>query len=160
MKKRWIFALLLGLLAASADAQNYEQVPPQPALQLVIPNQVTFFDSKLFDAKLSKELEAGKSRVEVEVMGKVPLSNIPERIDRWITKVGEEGKVEMKQSDPAVRTRSFFGIIPMIFEGFRRMKEERMYEPASQYDATILYRKDAAGDTLIDRVIFTRKKAE
>lgn len=46
----------------------------------------------------------------------------------------------------------------MIFEGLKRMREEKMYEPACNYDATILYHKDAGGDTLIDKVIFTRKK--
>ena len=90
--------------------------------------------------------------------GRVPLSNIPDRIDRWVTKVGEEGKVEVQPSDPTFRTRSLFGIIPMLFEGLKRMREEKMYEPACNYDATILYHKDAGGDTLIDKVIFTRKK--
>lgn len=157
MNKCWIFALLLGAAAGMVNAQSNEPLSSQPAVQPAFAQQMTFFDSKLFDAKLSKELESGKSRVEVEVSGRISLSNIPERIDRWITKVGEDGRVEVKQSEPAVRTRSLFGVIPMIFSAFRQMKEERMYEPASQYDATILYRKDASGDTLIDRVIFTRR---
>lgn len=160
MKKHWIYPCLLLLFAGAVNAQTNDQVPAQPAFQAALPNQMTFFDSKLFDAKLSKEMETGKNRIEVEVTGRVQLSSIPDRIDRWVTKVGEEGKVEVKQSEPAVRTRSLFGIIPMIFEGFKRMKEERMYEPASNYDATILYRKDAAGDTLIEKVIFTRKKPQ
>lgn len=172
MKTQWKYATLLLLFSGLVYAQPSDlvftqpatqpvtQPAKQPATQPIIPQQLTFFDSKLFDAKLSQELRSGKNRIEVEVTGRVPLSNIPDRIDRWVTKVGEEGKVEVKQSEPAMRTRSLFGIIPMIFESFKRMQEERMLEPAGNFDAVIYYRKDASGDTLIDRVVFTRKKAE
>ena len=160
MKTPWTYAILLLLFSAMARAQPSDQATAQTAMQPIIPQQLIFFDSRLFDAKLSQELGSGKNRIEVEITGRVPLSNIPDRIDRWVSKVGEEGKVEVKPSEPAVRTRSFFGIIPMIFEGFRKMREDKMYETAGNFDAVIYYRKDASGETLIERVVFTRKKID
>jgi hypothetical protein len=119
---------------------------------------LTFLDSKLFDSRLSQELGAGKDKVDVEISGKVTLSNIPDRLDRWITRVGEGGSVEVREG-PA-RTRSIFGLLPMIFSAFEHASEERMLEPAKNYNATILYRRDDNGDSVIERIVFTRKKPQ
>lgn len=117
---------------------------------------LTFLDSRLFDSRLSKELGSGRERVEVEVSGKVTLSAIPPRLDKWVTKVGEEGSVELREGPG--RTRAFFSLLPLVFSAFQQASEERMLEPARDYNATILYRRDANGDTLIDRIVFTRRQ--
>jgi hypothetical protein len=95
----------LGNVAADADSQ-YRQASTKA--------QLTFMDSKLFDAKLGKELESGKEIVEVAVSGRVSLSNIPPRMDRWLVKSAEEGRVELLQSEPAPKTRSLFSFIPLL----------------------------------------------
>ena len=157
MKARIIHGLLLLLIAGAVNAQSEPATQPPIQPSVLQQQQLTFIDSKLFDVKLSKELESGKNRVEVEITGRVTLSNIPARIDKWVTKVGEEGKVEVKQSEPTPRTRAIFGLIPMVFSAFKQMREERLFDPASNYDATIFYKKDAAGETLIEKVVFTRR---
>ena len=124
-------------------------------------SRLTFMDSKLFDVKLSKELESGKDVVEVDVSGRVPLSNIPGRIDRWVVKSAEEGKVELLPSEQAPKTRFIFSLIPMVFNAFGFMKnvqEENMYDQAKHYDTKIYYKKDDAGDTLIEKIVMTRRK--
>lgn len=149
LKHACMIALLVSLPCAAmaqepeAEAQGMRQ-------------PLTFMDSKLFDSRLSKELGAGKDRVEVEVSGRVTLSAIPPRLDKWVTKVGEEGTVEVREGPG--RTRAFFSLLPLIFSAFQQVSEERMLEPAKEYNATILYRRDAAGDTLIDRVVFVRRR--
>lgn len=155
MEKRWL--LLSALICLSASAAAQEASPSVVAPAAAIPPQVTFFDSKLFDARLSKELETGRGKVEVEVSGRVPLSNIPDRMDRWMTEVAENGSLEMRQAEPEVRTRAIFGLLPMIFSAFQRVSEDRLYAPAKGYNATLIYRKDASGDVLISKIIFSRK---
>lgn len=118
-------------------------------------------DSKLFDVKLGKELENGKDVVEVDVSGRVPLSNIPARIDRWVVKSAEEGKVELLQSEPAPKTRFLFSLIPMVFNAvgyMKNMQEERMFDQAKNYDTVIYYKKDDAGETLIEKIVMTKRK--
>lgn len=124
---------------------------------------LTFMDSKLFDMKLGKELEAGKDVVEVDISGRVPLSNIPPRIDNWVVHSAEEGKVELLQSEPAPKTRFIFSLIPMVFSAFgslKAMQEERMFDQAKRYDTKIYYKKDETGDTLIDKIVLIKRKAK
>ena len=123
--------------------------------------KLTFMDSRLFDVKLGKEMESGKEVIEVDVSGRVPLSNIPVRIDRWVMKSAEEGKVELLQSEPAPKTRFLFSLIPMLFNAvgtLKGMQEEKMFDQAKNYDTKIFYKKDDLGDTLIEKIVMTRRK--
>lgn len=123
--------------------------------------RLTFMDSKLFDVKLGKEMESGKENIEIEVTGRVPLSNIPARIDRWVVKSAEEGKVELLQSEPAPKTRFIFSLIPMVFNAVGIMKnwqEEKMYDQAKNYNTKIYYKKEESGETLIEKIVMVRRK--
>lgn len=150
----WLATILLVALPLAATADE-EQGGPAPAETGMMRQSLTFIDLKLFDAKLSQEMSSGKDRVEVEMSGKVPLNAIPGRIDKWVSRVGEEGSVEIRE---APRTRSIFSLIPMLFSAFKSISEERTLAPAKDYNATILYRRDASGETLIERIVFTRKQ--
>ncbi len=153
MKKSSLWAGVYLLAAAYAPLSLAQVDAPQEALEL--PQVLTFLDSKLFDAKLSRELDKNGGRVEVDISGRIPLSAIPPRLDRWMTKVGEHGSVELREG--GTRTRTLFGVIPMIFSAFQAMSEERMLAPATQYNATLIYKKDQHGDTLLERIVFVRK---
>lgn len=159
MKKllRWSLAVSSAALAFGAFAQVGQDASAPQAPAMGGPGGLTFIDSKLFDSRLSSELNTGKDRIEVEVTGKVALSSIPPRIDKWITRVGEEGTVEIREGPG--RTRALFGLLPMLFSAFQQASEERMLEPARNYNATVIYRRDA-GDTVIDRIVFTRRKPQ
>jgi hypothetical protein len=120
--------------------------------------KISFFDSRIFDAKLGKELEQGKDSVEIDVSGKVLLNNIPSRIDRWISKSAEEGKVEIKQH---VASRSWFSLVPLVFNAFGIMKnyqEEKALNFAKNYDTVIFYRNDERGEAVINKIVMTRRK--
>lgn len=116
--------------------------------------QLTFMDSRLFDGRLSKEMEGRRDVIDVEVVGKVSLSSIPTRMDKWIAAVGESGQVELK---PAERTRSIFALVPAVFSFLKQVNEERMLSQAKDYNAVIYYRKDDSGDSTIERIVFRRK---
>lgn len=150
-----LFSILL-LVAGMAVAQQNEEVDMMAAK-----GPVTFLDSRLFDRRLSKELEAGKDRVEVEVTSKVSLSSIPSRMDKWLVAVAEEGSVEFKQIETAPqRTRFLFGLIPLVFSSLQAMDEERMYRPSKYYNVVVYFKKGETGDTTIEKIIFSKKKAQ
>lgn len=119
---------------------------------------IIFMDSKLFDTRLSKELESNKEVVEVTVTGKMSLNNIAPRIDKWITVVGENGSLEVKQVEPVGNSRSFFSLASTVYSFIGMVWSERVFEPATKYNAVVYYRKDPSGESLIDRVVFTKKK--
>ncbi|MDD4928557.1 MAG: hypothetical protein PHP85_04690 [Gallionella sp.] len=141
-----------------------ETVLPSPQVALPVTNKtrMTFMDSKLFDVQLGKELESGKEQVEIDIAGRIPLSNIPPRIDKWMVRCAEEGKVELLMSEPAPKTRFIFSLLPMIFNAlgsFKSMQEERMFDYIKRYDTKIYYKKDDSGDTWIEKIVLTRRKA-
>lgn len=137
------------------------EVSAAPALPALKKVNLTFMDSKLFDGKLSKELDSGKDVVEIDVSGRMPLNNIPSRIDRWLIRSADEGTVETLESPPRVHSRALFALVPMVFSAFgflKNMQDDKMYEPAKHYDTKIYYRKDDNGDSLIDKIVLIKRK--
>ncbi|MDD4963028.1 MAG: hypothetical protein PHI11_03805 [Gallionella sp.] len=168
-----LFCLCLGCLtlpvAAIEEITNATPIdtPVSPVVSAVphVPTQkkstLTFMDSKLFDGKLARELEAGNDVVEIEVSGRIPLNNIPARIDRWLVTSADEGTVETLPSPPNAHTKGVFVLIPMVFSAFgylKNMREEKMYDTAKQYDTKIYYRKEENGESLIDKIVLVKRK--
>jgi len=151
-KKTAILALALSTMAASACAQVQDVKETAP------PASVTFLDSKLFDNMLSKELGANKETVEVTITGKMSLNSIPARVDTWITAVGENGELTLRPQDPALKPKFILGLIPIVYSFIKQQNIERTFEPAKKYNASIIYHVDRNGESLIDKIVFVRKK--
>lgn len=142
--------------AGQPETGSPAQAPQQQAASK---SRLTFMDSKLFDAKLSRELASGKDQVEIEISGRVSLNDIPPRIDRWVVKSAEDGKVELLPSEP--KTRFFLSLIPMVFSAFgslKNMQEEKMFDQATKYDTKIYYKKEDSGETIIEKIVMTKRK--
>lgn len=149
-KKTAILALALAAFSAGACAQDAKEAAP--------PASVTFLDSKLFDNMLSKELGANKDIVEVTITGKMSLNSIPPRVDTWITAVGENGELTLKPQDPTLRPKFIIGLIPIVYSFIKQQNFERTFDPAKKYNASIIYHVDRNGESLIDKIVFVRKK--
>lgn len=168
-----LVCLCLGSISLSAHAVEMLTAASAPVPVSAVPSvkndtldpkkaSITFMDSKLFDGRLAKELESGKETVEIEVSGRMPLNNIPSRIDRWlvVSAEAENGKVETVKSPPKPHNRALFAIAPMVFSAYgywKNMREEKMYDTAKQYDTKIYYRTDENGDSLIDKIVLIKR---
>lgn len=138
-------------VSAVADSQQTPTIKP---------TRLTFIDSRIFDVELFKYLEANKDSVEIDITGRVSLSSIPPRLDRWISKAAEGGgKVEVL---PVPATRLFiFTLISMAFSSmgvWEKFREESAYDQAKKYDIKILYKKDATGETIIEKIVMNKRK--
>lgn len=121
--------------------------------------KVMFIDSRIFDVELFKYLDAGKDSVEIRIAGHIALSDIPPRLDRWISKSAEGGgKVEIL---PMPATRMFiFSLISMAFSSmgiWEKFREESAYEKAKKYDVKIFYKKDSTGDMIIEKIVMSKR---
>ena len=152
-KKTAILALALATLSAGACAQDAKDAKEQAP-----PASVTFLDSKLFDNMLSKELGANKETVEVTITGKMSLNSIPARVDTWITAVGENGELTLRPQDSSLKPKFIIGLIPIVYSFIKQQNIERTFDPAKKYNASIIYHVDRNGDSLIDKIVFVRKK--
>jgi hypothetical protein len=147
--------------ATPIDTTVSPAVSAAPLVPSLKKTTLTFMDSKLFDGKLARELESGNDVVEIEVSGRIPLNNIPARIDRWLVTSADEGTVETLPSPPKAHTKGVFVLIPMVFSAFgylKNMREEKMYDTAKQYDTKIYYRKEENGESLIDKIVLVKRK--
>ena len=88
-------ALALSLLAVLLLALS-GCATKNPAEGATVSGEVQFLDSFSFDRKLSASLGAGQPQVDVLFPAVITLNNIPERMDKWLSKVEKfGGKVEI-----------------------------------------------------------------
>src|SRR5471032_555743 len=169
MKPAVTAALLLSSLAllaplscalAAEAAAPAASVPLVPAAAPETP-PITFLDSTLFDNMLAKELAAAKGTVEVAVSGKMSLNSIPARVDKWITAVAEKGEVTLQPQDASLKPKFVFALIPVVYSFLKQANSERSVNNANDYNASVLYHVDrATGESVIDKIVFVRKKAK
>jgi len=151
-------ALALTLTSALAEAKEKDKPAAAEKAAEKTPAQVTFFDSRLFDSSLSKELAGDADVVEVNISGKVSLNNIPTRMDQWLTTVGENGELTLKQAEPQLKAKFIGAIAPVVFAMIKQFSVERTLDPAKKYNATIQYVVDRNGESSIEKIVFTKKK--
>ncbi len=140
--------LLLGLLCACAGQNAAAGATPQ--------KEVQFLDSLSFDRKLSASLAVNEPEVTVFFPASITLNNIPERMDKWLSKVEKfGGKVEIQAEPDADR-----GIISEIFglfvKAYEAIEEAVIYSPAKNYNVMIYYKVKTG---LVTRLVFARKPA-
>lgn len=158
-----VLAVACAMPATAAQPEGPADKPAadKPAAEMPVvpvPAPITFFDSRLFDSKLANDLADGKGEVSVEVAGKISLNNIPARIDKWLTVVGEHGEVVVKSEPPALKPKFLLAVLPVVFSFAQKFNSERLWEPAKQYNAVMVYHVDRDGESVLDRIVFTKKK--
>ena len=115
-------------------------------------DDIIFFDSELFDAKLSLALRSNKDEVAIRMLEPFSVNTIPERFDKWIFSVKKYGgEVELK---PEIRTRFFGVIIGLAIEAYNLAKEVLVYQAASNYNLVVYYTQ---GKGTIPRAVFIKK---
>ncbi len=118
----------------------------------VIDDDLTFFDSAVFDARLSSALRSNKDEVVIHILEPFSVNEIPERFDKWIFSVKDYGgKVELK---PEIRTRFFGAILSLAIEAYNLAKEILIYRTASNYNLVVYYTQ---GKGTITKAVFIKK---
>ena len=148
MKNHFARLLLFSLFALPLNAQESHGIGGDALL---------FFDSKIFDGRLSRELAKGGNRVEIQVEGRVSLNQIPPRLDKWFSRVADTGTVELRLHEACMRSKSIISLASMIFSGYQSLQEEFTLRPAGDYNAIVYYRRDPSGESVIDRVVFLKR---
>ncbi len=143
-------ALCLAFLLLSACAAR------NPAAGTAPLKEVQFLDTTGFDYKLSASLEAKQPSVDVTFPAVITLNNIPERIDKWLSKVEKfGGKVEI-QAEPEPGRGLITEIFSIFIKAFEAAEEKLIYAPAQNYNVLVTY-KGKTG--IITKMTFTLKPA-
>jgi len=146
---------ILALLAAGLTCLLLFACAPQnPAAGTAPQKDVQFMDTTGFDYKLSASLEAKQEQVDVLFPAVITLNNIPERMDKWLSKVEKfGGKVEI-QAEPETGRGIITEIFSIFIKAFEAAEEKLIYAPAKDYNVLISYK---AKTGFITRMTFVRK---
>lgn len=120
--------------------------------------ELTFFDSSIFDDRLSDSLRKSPNEVVVVPAERFGLNQIPPRMQQWLSAVSASGgavdAVPASTADFRGLPTGLVGLAKELYEVARdAIREKRTYGPASGYDATLVY-DDETG--IVTRVSFVR----
>ena len=149
--------MILALLAISLACLLPAACAPQnPAAGTAPLKEVQFMDTTGFDYKLSASLGTKQESVDVVFPAVITLNNIPERMDRWLSKVEKfGGKVEI-QAEPEPGRGLITEIFSIFIKAFEAAEEKILYSPAKDYNVLVSYKAETG---IITKMAFTRKPA-
>ncbi len=115
---------------------------------------VEFFDAASFDRHLSSALKADLPEVTVLFPAAITLNSIPERLEKWFSKVEEYGG-EVKLIPISDTGKGLISEVLSLFVSiYDYLKDKAIYFPAKEYDVLIYYKKNSG---IITKVVFERK---
>lgn len=141
------------LLAAALVLAGCAGAPTTASL--AEPATLSFLDSRIFDANLSRALAAGYKEVTVETPAGVTLNSIPERMDKWLYAVSDANNKVVSQARQDIQMRSIglVALIQAIATGtYGWLRDEITYAPAKNYDATLVYDKETGN---VEKIVFS-----
>ncbi len=155
-----ISAFLLGLTGCATPA-NTSSPPHAP---VVAKPQLDFVDLQSFDRELGAALSASLPKVEVAFYDRITPSALPERLQQWMTSVqAGGGTVKVVPAASTVTAKNPFLLLSLLSslwtasEAVKALSAQQHHLVAQAFDAQIILKADDRGDSLVDRVIFTKK---
>ena len=145
--------------AAQPAAPTQTQVAAAPAEEAVPEGTVIYEDSFTFNWDLSSALRSAEDQVIVETPEDVKITEIPEDLDKWLSRIKENGGTVKAQANPQqgqFQTRGFLtALIDVVLYLVGVAKEEATYGPADDFDALLYYDKDTGKVT---QIVMTKRK--
>ena len=150
--------LVFGLLACESN-------PPQPASAAPGKAELQFADLQGFDRDLAGSLSSPLPKVDVAFYDRVVPSALPERLQNWMASVEAGGGTVTVVPPPSSVTPKnpmlIISAISTLWSASKIAKEyaaKALFGPAHAYDAQIILKQDDKGDSLVDRVVFVKRK--
>lgn len=123
-----------------------------------------FIDLQSFDEALSRALGEGPPTVEVAFYDRVTPNALPTRLQTWMGAVETHGgRIQVIPDPDALAARNpvlIVGALTTLWSAFKVGSEvayRALFRKAQGYDAQIRLRNNAAGEALIDRIVFVRR---
>lgn len=159
-KPAFILALAFALLACESNpSQPAPSGPPKAALH--------FLDLQGFDRDLAASLIAPLPKVEVAFYDRITPSAVPDRLQRWLAAVeAGGGTVKIVPPESTITAKNPFLLISAIsslWSGSKMIKDmstQTQFSAAQTFSAEIILKRDDAGDSVVDRVVFVERKKQ
>ena len=123
--------------------------------QAAIGSDLVFDDGITFDLEFSQALRGADSVLVLQTPADVDLNEIPDDLDKWLSRIRENGgSVKAAELDPdGERSRSWLGaLIDVILFFVGLAKDEYIYSAIDEFDAVLYYDK---GTGAVKEIVFT-----
>ena len=124
---------------------------------------VSFIDLEGFDVDLALALRSSAEPITVDFLEKPSPNNTPERLQKWVSQVRENGgrvKVEMPKNELTPKNPfALFGMIGSLWSGvsaISKMTDEQKYELANGRDAIIRLERGPNKELVIGQIVFMK----
>jgi hypothetical protein len=164
MKPNFRICTLVATLALSAlSACNTNPINSTDAISPQA--RVSFIDISKFDRELASSVESPLESVDVVFYDRVGPNNMPERLQKWLAAVEKNGGVvrvvpppnEIAPRDPL----ALIGLVGSLFSVIKNMaaiNSDRVFETVKGRDAAIALERNAAGELVVGKLQFTKRK--
>ncbi len=152
-----ILVLVASVGCSSTPLAAQSANPPKADMQ--------FVDLQGFDRELGSALSAPLPRVDVAFYDRVSPNALPERLQRWMASVENGGgTVKVVPPKSSVTSKSPLLLISAISTLWsassiaKDMAVNAQFKAARAFDAEILLKTDDRGDSVVDKVVFVKRK--
>jgi hypothetical protein len=153
-----VLSLALGLVACESN-------PPHGTNAAPAKSELQFADLQGFDRDLAGSLSSPLPKVDVAFYDRIAPSALPERLQRWMASVeAGGGSVTVVPPESSVTAKSPMLLISAastLWSATKIVKEyaaKAVFDPAHKYDAQIILKQDDKGESLVDKVVFVKRK--
>jgi hypothetical protein len=114
-----------------------------------------YSNSGSFDDKLSTNMSGKHAKIEVAFPTPFSSSDIPSRVDAWLTaiqKTGGEVKTEAVEGE-----RGISDVVISLYGVYQEIQKIVRYLPAQHYNAKLLYRQNEGEEAMVEKIVFTHR---
>jgi hypothetical protein len=127
--------------------------------------ELTFVDMQGFDRELTGSLSSPLPQVDVKFYDRVTPSAMPPRLQTWMASVESGGGtvkvVPPKSTLTAKNPFMLIGAISSLWSAsktYKDMATQAQFNSAKDFDAEIILKQDDQGDSVVDKVVFSKRK--
>ncbi len=154
----WVLTTTLALTGCVTNpSQNVSAAPAKAEL--------TFVDLQGFDRELTGSLSSPLPKIDVSFYDRVTPSAMPERLQRWMASVeaggGSVKVVQPKSSLTAKNPLLLISAVSTLWSANKTIKDisnHSQFSSAQDFDAEIILKQDDQGDSVVDKVVFVKRK--
>jgi len=145
-------------MPAPAPAPVEQPQNAEAAVPVAAEAELVFLDFAGFDEDLSREMSAERRMIAVDVPASFSLNDVPERLDRWFSRVKQTGgdvQARERLGEEERRTRGVVGVLlDIAVSAFKAHEAEEMLRPAEDYNVLVEYDKQTGK---ANRVLFYQR---
>jgi hypothetical protein len=156
MKKILSFMVLVLFLSGCAGVSSLSDLSQTVGLGDTGSTSIVFIDAAVFDQSLSNQLTTKSQKVEVVNARPYLLSQIPDRMGKWLSAVvNAKGKLSVEPK-PEFKTLALDWVIGLLPTGRDMVQDQFLYSPAKDYNVTLFHNQSSG---MVERIVFEKKTA-